>query len=225
LSNSPAWQGILRKDLRIEFRTRFGLSAVVMFLLTTIAVILFSTADERLGASILSALLWIALFFGAMTGLSRSFVSEEERGTSLLLRLYAPSESVFIGKLIYNLGLMLLLALAAVFFFLFFFATDFHVRDWPMFWLQLLLGAVGIAGVSTILSALIGRASQKGALLPILALPVLMPLVIATTDATRITLEVANSWTGARGDILILASFDVAILLVSYVLFDLIWKD
>ncbi len=219
------WAGVLRKDLRIEFRTRYGVSAVVMFLLITVAVILYSTPGEQLQPSIMSALIWIALFFGAMTGLARSFVSEEERGTALLLRLYASGESVLIGKLIYNLGLMLMLAVSAVVFFLFFFARDFNVRDWGVFWLQLMLGAVGIAAVSTILSALISRASQKGALLPILALPVLMPLVIATTDATRIALEVPNAWAGARGDILILISFDVAMILVSYVLFDVIWKD
>ncbi|MDP4200499.1 MAG: heme exporter protein CcmB [Bacteroidota bacterium] len=220
-----SWQGVLRKDLRIEFRTRYGVSAVVMFLLITVAVILYSTPGEQLQPSIISALLWIALFFGAMTGLARSFVSEEERGTALLLRLYASGDSVMIGKLIYNLGLMLMLAVSAVVFFLFFFARDFNVRDWGIFWLQLVLGAAGVAAVSTILSALISRASQKGALLPILALPVLMPLVIATTDATRIAIEVPNAWVGARGDILILLSFDVAMMLVSYVLFDVIWKD
>jgi hypothetical protein len=52
-----------------------------------------------------------------------------------------------------------------------------------------------------------------------------MPLVIAATDATRITMEVPNAWEGARGDILILFSFDVALTLVSYVLFSVIWKD
>lgn len=220
-----SWRAVLRKDLLVEFRTRFGVSAVIMFLLITVSVILYSVPGEQLTPSILSALLWIALFFGAMTGLSRSFVSEEERGTSLILRLYAPGESVFLGKLAYNLILMLALAFAATIFFLFFFARDFHIRDWPMFLSQLVLGAIGIAAVSTMLSALISRASQKGALLPILALPVLMPLVIATTDAMRITLEVPNAWDGVRGDVLILFSFDVAMILVSYVLFDVIWKD
>ncbi len=220
-----SWQGVLRKDLAIEFRTRYGLSAVIMFLLITVAVILYSTPGEQLQPSILSALMWIALFFGAMTGLSRSFIAEEERGTSLLLRLYASGESVFLGKLVYNVGLMLTLAASALLFFEFFFARDFHIRDWPMFLLQLSLGAIGVAAVSTILSALIGRASQKGALLPIVALPVLMPLVIAATDAMRITLEVSNAWDGVRGDILILVSFDMAMVLVSYVLFDVIWRD
>jgi len=215
---------LLRKDFTIEFRTRFGVSAVVMFLLVTVAVIAFSTPGEQLSPSILSAFFWIALFFGGMTGLARSFIAEEERGTAFLLRVYAPSDSIFIGKLLFNLAMMLSLSLVSVLAFLFFF-RDFVVKDWLMFLLQLVLGAAGIASVSTILSAIIGRAAQKGALLPVLALPVLMPLVIATTDATRITLEVANSWDGIRENILILLSFDVAITLVSYVLFDVIWKD
>src|ERR1700685_3247978 len=96
-----SWQGFLRKDLRVEFRTRDGVSAIIMFLLITVAVILYSTPGEQLQPSILSALLWIALFFGAMTALARSFVTEEERGTALMLRLYGSAESVFIGKLVY----------------------------------------------------------------------------------------------------------------------------
>jgi heme exporter protein B len=221
---TASWRAILRKDIAIEFRTRYGVSALVMFLLVTIAVIMFSAPGEQLGAGLLSAFFWISLFFGAMTGLARSFVTEEERGTSLLLRLYAPPESVFLGKLVFNIVLMLALAIAAVFFFLLFF-RDFHIRDSQLFLLQLVLGAVGVGAVSTILSALIGRASQKGALLPILALPVLMPLIIATTDATRITMEIASAWEGVRGDVLILFSFDVAMILISYVLFETIWKE
>ena len=58
-----------------------------------------------------------------------------------------------------------------------------------------------------------------------MALPLLFPLVISVTDATRITMEIANAWTGVRGDILVLFSFDVAIVLVSYVLFNFVWRD
>lgn len=219
------WIAILRKDLSVEFRTRYGISAVAMFLLVTVAVILFSVPGEQLTAPILSGLFWIALFFGGMTGVARSFVSEEERGTSLLLRVYGPASAVFFGKLVFNLLLMLFLAVLGILLFLFFFSRDFRVADWSVFILQAVLGSIGIASVSTILSALIGRAAQKGALLPVLALPILMPLVIATTDSMRITLELTNAWQGAKGDILILFSFDVAMILVSYVFFDAIWRD
>lgn len=219
-----SWAAVLRKDLLVEFRTRYGVSAIAMFLLVTVAIILFSLPGEQIAPSMMSALFWISLFFGAMTGLSRSFISEEERGTSFLLRIYAPSEGVYLGKLAFNLLLMVAIALTAVILFLFFF-RDFRIEDWPVFSVQLLLGVIGIGTVSTMLSALIGRAAQKGALLPVIALPVLMPIVIATTDATRITLSTASAWIGVRGDLLILLSFDVAMVLVSYVLFDTIWKE
>lgn len=215
---------VFHKDLRIELRSRFGVSAVVMFLLVTVTTILFSAPGEQISSSIMSALFWISLFFGALTGLSRSFISEEERGTSFLLRLYAEPEDVFWGKYLFNLLLVFSLALCAVIFFAFFF-RDFVIRDTGIFILQLALGALGTSSIITILSALVARASQKGALLPVLALPVMVPLVIATTDATRIAMETTNAWDGGRGDILILFSFDIAVTLVSYVLFHIIWQE
>lgn len=215
---------ILRKDLRIEFRSRYGVSVVVMFLLVTITTILFSAPGETFTSSINSAFFWISLFFGAMTGLSRSFVTEEERGTSLILRLYSTPERVYWGKFLYNLLLIFALAASAVLFFLFFF-RDLVIKDVTLFFLQLVLGCIGIASATTILSAIVARAAQKGALLPVIALPVLMPLIIAVTDATRITLEIPNAWEGVKGDILIMFSFDISLTLVSYVLFATIWRD
>ncbi|HET6511711.1 MAG TPA: heme exporter protein CcmB, partial [Candidatus Kapabacteria bacterium] len=124
-----SWAAVLKKDLLVEFRTRYGLSAVVMFLLVTVAIILFSLPGEEISPSTMSALFWIAIFFGAMTGLARSFIAEEERGTSFLLRIYSPSESVFFGKLAFNLLLMIAIAITAVLLFSFFFG-DFAIADW-----------------------------------------------------------------------------------------------
>jgi heme exporter protein B len=215
---------ILRKDLRAEFRSRYGVSVVVMFLLVTITTILFSAPGETFSSSISSAFFWISLFFGAMTGLSRSFVTEEEHGTSLILRLYTSPERVYWGKFLYNILLIFALAITAVLFFLFFF-RGLVIADVGLFALQLALGCIGIASATTILSAIVARAAQKGALLPVIALPVLMPLIIAVTDATRITLEIPNAWEGVQGDILIMFSFDISLTLVSYVLFGIIWRD
>lgn len=215
---------ILYKDLLLEFRTRYGVSVVIMFLFVTITTILFSAPGESFSSSIHSAFFWISLFFGAMTGLSRSFVTEEEQGTSLILRLYSTAEQVYWGKFLYNLLLVFILAISAVLFFLFFF-RDLVIKDVLLFTIQLILGCIGIASATTILSAIVARATQKGALLPVISLPVLMPLIIALTDATRITLEIPEAWDGVKGDILIMFSFDVSLTLVSYVLFATIWRD
>lgn len=78
---------VFRKEIAMEFRSRIALSALFLFMVITISTIAFTTAGERIEKYIASALLWIVLFFGSMTGLSRTFVMEEERGTSLLLKL------------------------------------------------------------------------------------------------------------------------------------------
>ena len=81
---------ILRKDIHSELRTRYAISALVMFVVTTIAVLLFALGQEDAPAEVLAGTLWIVIFFGAMSGLSRTFVMEEERGTSMTLQLLAP---------------------------------------------------------------------------------------------------------------------------------------
>ncbi len=85
---------ILRKDIQSELRTRYAISALVMFVVTTIAVLLFALGQEDAPAEVLAGTLWIVIFFGAMSGLSRTFVMEEERGTSMTLQLLAALPAV-----------------------------------------------------------------------------------------------------------------------------------
>lgn len=87
---------VFRKEMAIEFRSRIALSALLLFMVITISTIAFTTAGERINNYVASALLWIVLFFGSMTGLSRTFVMEEERGTSLLLKLSSTPMEVFL---------------------------------------------------------------------------------------------------------------------------------
>ena len=98
---------VFRKEMAIEFRSRIALSALLLFMVITISTIAFTTAGERINNYVASALLWIVLFFGSMTGLSRTFVMEEERGTSLLLKLSSTPMEVFFGKFLFTCFLSL----------------------------------------------------------------------------------------------------------------------
>ena len=93
---------VVMKDLRSEIRTRYGLTAIALFVVTAVALVAFATADEQLHRPIAAGVLWVVMFFTAMTGLGRGFISEEERGTTLYLQLSAPSHAVILGKLISN---------------------------------------------------------------------------------------------------------------------------
>lgn len=102
---SSIW-AIFLKDLKSEIRTRYALNALLMFVVVTISMILFATAGEVMSGELLSGLLWVVIFFSAMSGLSRTFVSEEDRGTVIFLQLATRPSVVYFGKLLFNLVLI-----------------------------------------------------------------------------------------------------------------------
>src|SRR5690242_4595853 len=202
--------GVTLKDVRSEFKTRYALHALGMFVVTTIAIMLFSTAGETLSTGTLAGTLWIILFFTAMAGLGRSFVAEEERGTGLLLRLLAPPEVVLGGKLLFNIAILLALSIATAL--LFVLVMNVTVKTPSLFVLTLLAGAIGLAAASTIVAAIIARARAKGALYAVLSFPLLVPLVILVVDATRMSLDGAPLAGEGANDVLLMGAYTAAVI-------------
>ena len=66
---------IFKKDWHSELRTRYAISALVMFVVTTISIMVFALGSESAPADVLSGMLWVVIFFAAMSGLSRTFVT------------------------------------------------------------------------------------------------------------------------------------------------------
>ena len=214
---------IFLKDLKSEVRTRYSLSAFILFIVTTVTIIVFSTAGETLSSGISSGILWVILFFGAMTGLAKGFVSEEERGTSLLLKLSATPTSVYFGKLLYNILMSLVLNTFATLLFVIF-NTSLTIKMPFEFVLSIFWGSIGIAAASTIISAIIARANTRGALFPVLSFPVLLPLIVVGVDVTKITLEGSNL-SGGIGNFPLMIAYCGIIIPVSFILFEHVWRD
>ncbi len=214
---------IFRKDAASEFRTRYALNALVMFIITAISVILFSLGDEFVSVSVLGGILWVIVFFSGMSGLSRTFVSEEERGTVIALQLIARPSAVFTGKLVFNICLTLgVNTLIAVLYTLL--IDRFVILSPSIFWLTLILGSIGLASASTILAAIIAKANTKGTLFPVLAFPILLPLLLTVMNATRLATDGAP-FSEALGEFQILIAYTVVVVAASVVLFDYVWKD
>jgi len=214
---------IFLKDWKSELRTRYAISALVMFVVTTISIILFALGSEGASVSALSGMLWVAVFFAAMSGLSRTFVAEEERGTSMTLQLVASPTAVLFGKLMFNLVLVVCLNAFVVLLYSAF-ISEFVIRTYSIFVVTVLLGSIGFAAAATIIAAIIARANTKGTLYPVLAFPILLPLLLTVINGTRLATEGAF-FEEALGEFNILVSYIVAVVAVSYILFDYIWKD
>jgi heme exporter protein B len=214
---------VFRKDAESELRTRYAVNALLLFVVVALAVILFALSGETISRAAMAGMLWVVMFFSAMSGLSRGFVAEEERGTTLALQLMAPPAGVYAGKLLFNVVLVSLLNAVIVALFLVA-MPDFTLRQPGLFWLVIGLGGLGIAASTTIIAAIIAKANTKGTLFPVLSFPVLLPLLMSGIAATKTALE-DERWDAAWPDLQLLVSYTVVVVTASVLLFDFVWKD
>lgn len=223
MSSPLPWIAVVAKDVRSEIRTRYGITAVGLFVLTAISLVAFASADEPMPRPIAAGVVWVVMFFTSMTGLGRGFVSEEERGTSLYLRLSASPTSVYWGKLLGNITVAVVSNLAVVLLFMTF-MTSVNVGSPWILLLVTLAGSVGLAAVVTITSAIVAKAGTRNALLPILSFPVLLPLVMPGIGAT-LTAIAGLGLSDVLPDLTLMLSHSGIIIIVSALVFEVIWCD
>ena len=101
---------------------------------------------------------------------------------------------------------------------------EFVVQSYDIFCVTVILGSVGLASASTILAAIIAKANTKATLFPVLAFPVLVPLLLTAINATKLSTEGAF-FKEAIQEFQVLLSYIVVMVTASYLLFDFVWKD
>jgi heme exporter protein B len=214
---------VVTKDIRSELRTRYAMNALLMFVVTSVATILFALREDEVSTEVLSGMFWVVVFFSAMSGLSRIFVSEEERGTAMTLQLVASPSEVYFGKLIFNCGLTFVLSSAVTVLYLAVFPA-FIIKSAAVFLMTILLGSLGFASSSTIIAAIIAKANTKGTLYPVLSFPILIPLLMTVMKSTTRALD-GDSVAAALSDFQILVSYVMIMIAGSSLLFEYVWKD
>jgi len=213
---------VLEKDVRLELRTRYAINTLLLFVISALLVVAIAVRNEPLSPSLRSVLLWIVILFSAIAGLSHAFVSEEERGTVLLLQLNAKPSSVLAGKLLFNL--MLTFALNTVAALAFWVVIGFQEVDSATLIVILALGAIGLSGATTLLSAIIAKAVNRGPLFAVLSFPILVPLLLSVVNGTRSAIEGAGLDT-VTSEVFTLIGYAGVLITASTLLFDYIWKD
>ncbi len=208
LSNTAV---LLGKELRTEFRSRELLPTTVVFIFIVIAlfsITLHPTTSEsrRLGPG----LLWVAFLFAASLMLQPCFLREQNNDTLSALRLSVNDPfAIFFAKLAANTIFLLLTELLMLPFFAGFFNVHI-VSVFPQLVLVFFLGSLGIAIPGTAFSAISAQVRMRELMLPLLLLPLLWPVLIASTEATAALLEPDPAL--PIGGLGILIAFDVIFL-------------
>ncbi len=215
---------LLAKELRTEFRTRELLVSTVIFVL--IVLFLFSvtfdptTAESRrLGP----VLLWMALLFAGSLMMHPSFTREQSNDTLVALRL-APIDpvSILAAKILANFCFLLAAELVLVPIF----AALFNLRIVPVLGrlvAVLVLGTLALSIVGTVFAAISSHARMRELLLPVLLLPLLTPVLLASADATKDLFQdppaLRAFWIG------VLAAFDTIFLTVTWLFGEYVLEE
>jgi heme exporter protein B len=197
---------LARKDLLLELRAKETLPAMLLFVLSALTIFHFALPEGTEEVATLG-LLWIAIVFTALLGLTRAFVPEREQHTmDALVLTPADRSAIWLAKSIAVfafLSVAELIALPA--FALFFSGVDARTVA------AVALANVGICAVGTLTGAMAVAGRARELILPLLFLPLVIPVVVGGVGAS----------TGAGGEYFaLLALYDAIFALLAWASFE-----
>jgi heme exporter protein B len=217
---------VLRKDLRLELRTLETVPAMVLLTLVTFVIFHFglnrTTIDGQLAAGVLTA----TLLFAAMLGINRLFVAEREQG-GFDAFLLAPVDrsAMLLAKATALFLFLVILEVVAVPAFALFLLGPSLGPALPGLVLVLVLADAALAVIGTLVSAIAVHTRARDLIGPVIALPLLIPALIATARAIGPLLAASGAGSPPGRWLAILALYDVVFALLAYAVFDFLLED
>jgi heme exporter protein B len=207
----------VRKDLRLEWRSRDVLNSMLFFALLVVVIFSFAfnpTVEES--RQMAGGLMWTAFLFATVTALNQSWARELRNGVLDAYRVApAPAEALFFGKCIANFLLVLLLeCLMAPLFVVFYNLTS--VGPYWQFVVVILLGTWALVVNGTFFAVMSIRTRNRELMLPLLLLPISIPAVGAMVIATTAVLTGESPMVQIK----FLAGYCVVFTTACFLLFD-----
>jgi heme exporter protein B len=225
-STRTAVAAILRKELRVELRTLESVPAMSLFSVTTFVLFHFALDRDTVNGDLASGILWVTLLFSAVLAINRLFVADEEQGgfDGFLL---APVDrtALLIAKFLTLLSFLVVLEIVAVPAFGLLLLEPSLGRILPRLIGILVLADIGIAAVGTLVAALAVRTRARDLLGPLLALPLLVPVVIGGARACAPLLAAGHPGKIPVRWLETLGLYDLVFGLLAYAVFDFLLED
>jgi heme exporter protein B len=215
---------IVAKDVVAELRTREMFSSMFVFSLLVILIFNF-TFDLRAEnqRTLAPGVLWVAIAFAGMLGLSRSFIMEKDRGSMEGLLLTPVDRSaIFLGKMLGNV--LFITAVEVIILPIFMVLFNLSAGDLPLVIGVVLLGTIGFAGVGTLFSAMAIHTRAREVLLPVLLFPVVIPVMLAAVKLTAAILD-RLPFADVQNWLSLLVAFDLIFMALAFMLFDYVVEE
>jgi heme exporter protein B len=195
---------VARKDLRSEWRTREMVPALAQFVVLALVIANFGFAIEpRNAPSIAPGVLWLALVFAGLVAFGRTFAAEREQA-SLEAMLMTPASpvAIFTGKAMAATALLVVCEAVMLPALTLFFGTPLSFAVIA----AVLLATFGMAALGCMFAALVARVRARELMLPLLALPLWIPFIVAGGQAVQSAMGLPGNYDQAMA---LLLDFDI----------------
>lgn len=213
-------RAIARKDVTTELRAKAGFNSVASLgvtILVLLGLALGPDAEALRNAAV--GAVWLALLFSGVLAFNRSFQVELESGAlEPLLQYPGPRWTILAGKLLGNLIFLTLMVAIVVTAGVVLFGVRIPAA-WPSLLGVLALGVVGLVVLGTFYASMASRSRAREVLLPLLLFPMLVPVLLAATTASKALLG-ADVMHEAGAWIRLLVAYDLVFLAATFIAFE-----
>jgi heme exporter protein B len=222
-----AVSALLRKELRLELRTFQVVPAMALFSITTLVVFHFSLQRDAVDGPLAGGVLTITVLFSSILGINRLFVADhEEGGFDGFLLAPVDRTAMLVAKALALLAFLVLLEIVAVPAFAFMLLDpNLTGQALTQTLLTLALADLAIAIVGTLVGALAIQTRARDLIVPLIALPLLLPVVIGTAKLLAPTFAAAGAQALPGRWLTILGLYDLVFGLLAYAVFDFLLED
>jgi len=215
---------IIFKDIVIEMRSKESVSSMLMFGVLVLAIFNFAFEPSSVDRSLIApGILWVAFSFAAILGLNRSLAMEMDN-ECLQGLLLAPLDrgDLYLGKVASNFTFIMIAELIVLPIFVIFNNLKFNFQFLEIAGIAC-LGTIAIAAIGSILSTISANTRMREVMLPVLQIPLTVPVVIASVEATSMVLS--GETKGISSWLYLLAGFSIVYLIVSYLVFEFVVEE
>ena len=210
----------LVKDLRLEWRSKDAINAMLFFALLVVVIFSFSfdpTAEES--RRIAGGLVWVAYLFAAVVALNQTWARELRNQVLDAYRVApAPATSLFLAKVLGNFIFVFVLEALMTPLFIAFYNLRAMGPAYQLIFVSI-LGTWALVVNGTFFAAMSLRTRSREIMLPLLLFPISIPALLAMVEATT---SILTGEFSARFWIVLLVAYDVVFTTVSLLLFELV---
>ncbi|HYV95699.1 MAG TPA: heme exporter protein CcmB [Chitinophagales bacterium] len=212
-------KALFLKELKLEWRQRYGFSGILLYLAATVFLIYISLIEMK--PELWMTMFWIIMLFTAVSAVAKSFI-QESRGRFLYYYTIASPRAVILSKLFYNASMMIVIGTIGLL--IYSLMNESPVEQGGYFFLVVILGCSSFAFSFTMMSAIAAKANQNVALMAILSLPFILPILLLLIKLSQFALLKHIEHFPVQ-DLLLLLLLNIIMIALAIVLFPYLWRE